>query len=353
MPTVTASHTASSPGAPDQELDALVRHVALADWLVLVIVALYASAAAAPVTAIWIATVAFAAAGAVLRLPRLTRLATIRRIELQAWTMVLFLSFVVWMTGADSSPLQSLYLLPVVLAGLVLPPARLAPLVVAVGAACLTTAIADPELPLRSTAFVGRALLAVVPLLVVAWLTYELGAALSSARRRADVLAAGDALTGLTGRRAFIDMLQEEVTMAGRRGQTTALLVLDLAETRRINELYGQDAGNAALRLVADVLRRVLRQTDRAARIGGDEFAVLLSGADAGAAQLAAQRIRHALHATTLDVGARHLRCAVSVGLASVPRDGRDGTALLAAAERRLERDRDARAATAAAIPVT
>ncbi|MEI8257489.1 MAG: GGDEF domain-containing protein, partial [Deltaproteobacteria bacterium] len=259
--------------------------------------------------------------------------------------------FVVWSTGADASPLQGLYLLPVVLAGLVLPAARLAPLVVAVGAACVSTVVADPDLERSSAAFAGRMLLAIAPLAIVAWLTYELGTALSSARRRAAALAAGDALTGLTGRRAFIELLQEEVTMAGRRGQPTALLVLDLAGTRRINELYGQEAGNAALRLVADVLRRVLRQTDRAARIGGDEFAVLMSGADATAAQLAAQRIRHALAATTLDVGARHLRCTVSVGIASVPRDGRDGTALLAGAERRLEQDRDVRAATTAAAP--
>jgi diguanylate cyclase (GGDEF)-like protein len=338
-------------GTPDHELDALVQHVTLADWLVLAIVVLYASATARHIPAVWIATATFAGSGLLLRMPFVTRLAIVSRIELQSWVMVLFLGFVVWHTGADASPLQGLYLLPVVLAGLVLPATRLAPLVVAVGLACVSTVIADPDLPMGSTAFVGRAVLAVAPLAIVAWLTHELGTALSSARRRAAALAAGDALTGLAGRRAFIDMLQEEVTMAGRRGQPTALLVLDLAGTRRINELYGQDAGNAALRLVADVLRRVLRQTDRAARIGGDEFAVLLSGADAAAAELAAKRIRHALNATTLDVGARHLRCTVSIGIASVPRDGRDGTALLSGAERRLEQDRDVRAAATAATP--
>jgi diguanylate cyclase (GGDEF)-like protein len=332
-------------GTPDHELDTLVRHVIMADWLVLGIVVLYASAAARHNPAVWFATAAFAASGVLLRLPLVTRLVTARRIELQSWVMVAFLGFVVWHTGADASPLQGLYLLPVVLAGLVLPATRLAPLVVAVGLACVSTVLVDPDLPVGSGAFAGRAVLAVAPLAIVAWLTHELGAALSSARRRAAALAAGDALTGLTGRRAFIELLQEEVTMAGRRGQPTALLVLDLAGTRRINELYGQDAGNAALKLIADVLRRVLRQTDRAARIGGDEFAVLLSGADAASAELAAKRIRHALTSTTLDVGARHLRCAVSIGIASVPRDGRDGTALLAGAERRLEQDRGVRAA--------
>jgi len=338
-------------GTADHELDTLVRHMTLADWLVLAIVVLYASATARHIPAVWIATVTFAASGLLLRMPLVTRLATVSRIELQSWIMVVFLGFVVWHTGADASPLQGLYLLPVVLAGLVLPATRLAPLVVAVGLACVSTVIVDPDLQLGSTAFAGRAVLAVAPLAIVAWLTHELGAALSSARRRAAALAAGDALTGLTGRRAFIEMLQEEVTMAGRRGQPTALLVLDLTGTRRINELYGQEAGNAALKLVADVLRRVLRQTDRAARLGGDEFGVLLSGVDSGAGELAAKRIRHALNAATLDVGARHLRCTVSIGIASVPRDARDGTALLAAAERRLEQDRGVRATATAAAP--
>ncbi len=114
---------------------------------------------------------------------------------------------------------------------------------------------------------------------------------------------------------------------------------------RRLNELYGQEAGNAALQLVADALRRTLRETDLAARWGGDEFVVLLLGADATAAQAVAQRIRHAVYATTLDTGARHVRCAVSVGLAAAPRDGQDAATLIACAERRLERDRELRRA--------
>lgn len=336
----------------DGELEGLVRHVALADWLVLAIVVLYAAAMHNPGQGIWLAAGVFAVFGTLLRLGLPRGLSTERQLELQAWAMVAFVSFVVWRTGGDGSPLQSLYLLPVVLAGLVLPARRLAPLVVAVGAVCITTVGNDPELRFGTPAFAGRAMLAIAPLAIVAWLTYELGAALSSARRKAAALAAGDALTGLPARRAFIDNLEEEVTLAGRRGTPTALLVLDLTGTRRINETYGQEAGNAALRLVADVLRRVLRQTDRAARMGGDEFAVLLSGADAATAQVAAQRIRHALQVTTLDVGARHLRCSVSIGIGSVPRDGRDGTALLAAAERRLESDRGVRAATAMPAPV-
>ncbi len=345
-PVTTVRRTAA---IVELELDGLVRHVTLADWLVLLIGLLYATATQVDARPVWLAAMAFAAAGVTLRLPKVLAARTALRIELQSWLMVIFIGYVVWTTGGDASPLQSLYLLPVVLAGLVLSPSRLAPLVVAIGAISIGALLADSDVAPRSAAFVGRALLAVAPLAVVAWLTSELGGALSSARRRAAALAEGDALTGLAGRRAFIDALHEEVTMAASRDQPTALLVLDLTGTRRLNELHGQEAGNSALRLIADVLRRVLRQSDRAARIGGDEFAVLLSGADATAAQVAAQRIRHAIHAATLEVGARHVRCTVSVGIACAPRDGRDAAALLAAAERRLESDRGLRAGASGA----
>jgi len=337
----TAPGTRQSAGAADRELDALVRHVTLADWLVLLVGSLYATATQPDPQPTWFAAAAFAATGIALRL-LLAR--TARRIELQAWSMVAFIGYVVWTTGADASPMQSLYLLPVVLAGLELAPARLAPLVVAIVASSIGAIVVDSDVPLRSAAFASRALLAVAPLAIGAWLTSELGAAVSSARRRAAALAERDELTGLAGRRAFLEALQEEVLMAARRDQPTSLLVLDLAGTGRLNESHGQEAGNAALCLVADVLRRVVRQTDRAARIGGDEFAVLLGGADAAAAMVAAQRVRQAIHAATLDVGSRHVRCTISVGVASAPRDGRDAAALLAAGERRLQRDRGLRA---------
>jgi diguanylate cyclase (GGDEF)-like protein len=333
-------------GPPEHDLDGLVRHVALADWLVLAVVLLHQLVAARgglslPIT---VAIGVFAALSALLRTPWLPVVAAHARLELETWAMATFISFVVWCTGGADSPLQSLYLLPIVLASLVLPGLRLALLLGAIVAAYVTIAALGAGAAIASGAFAGRVLAAVGPLLIVAWLTAQLGTAVLSARRRAAALVEGDPLTGLASRRVLIEALGRELGGA-RRGRPAAVLALDLEGLRRLNEQYGQEAGNAAIKLVADALGRTLRDTDLAARWGGDEFAVLLPGADPAAAQAVAQRIRHAVYATTLDTGARHVRCAVSVGLATAPRDGRDAATLLTCAERRLERDRELRRA--------
>jgi diguanylate cyclase (GGDEF)-like protein len=335
------------PGPPEQDVDGLVRHVALADWLVLAVVLLHQLVAAPGGLSVPIASAigVFGAFSVLLRTPWLPVVEASARLELETWAMAAFISFVVWRTGGGDSPLQSLYLLPIVLAALVLPTLRLALLLGAITAAYVAVAALGAAVPVVSGAFAGRVLAAIGPLLIVAWLTSQLGTAVLAARRRAAALVEGDALTGLASRRVLIEAVKRELGDVARRSPATAVLAIDLDGLRRLNELYGQDAGNAALQLVADALRRTLRETDVAARWGGDEFAVLLPGADAAAAQAVAQRLRHAVYATTLDTGARHVRCAVSIGVAAAPRDGQDAATLLASAERRLERDRELRRA--------
>ncbi len=338
-------------GPPEQDLDGLVRHVALADWLVLAVVLLHQLIAARAGLSVPVASAlgVFALFSVLLRTPWLPIAGASARLELETWAMAVFISFIVWHTGGADSPLQSLYLLPIVLASLVLPATRLALLLGAITAAYVAIAAFGSGPMPGAGAFIGRVLAAIGPLVIVGWLTSQLGTAVLAARRRAAELVEGDALTGLASRRVLVEAVKRELGDAAHRHQPGAVLAIDLDGSRRINELYGQDAGNAALQLVADALRRTLRETDLAARWGGDEFAVLLPGADAASAQAVAQRIRHAVYATTLDTGARHVRCSVSIGTATAPRDGQDAASLLASAERRLERDRDLRRAPSGA----
>jgi diguanylate cyclase (GGDEF)-like protein len=319
--------------------------VALADWLVVAVVLLHLLVApertATGPTAT--ALVLFAALSAALRVPRLTGAHPALALEIETWAMAAFITVVAWFTGGAESPLQSLYLLPIVLASLVLPVRRLALLLAAIAAAYMVVAGLRPGGIVAPAAFAGRVLAVLGPLLVVAWLTAQLGTAVLAGRRRAAALTNGDALTGLATRPVFLDRLRRELGYAERGGQPCGVLVVDLDGARRLNEQYGEEAGNAALKLVAEALRRTQRETDLAARWGGDEFAVLLPGADRNAAHVVAQRIRHAVYTTTLESGARLIRCSVSVGVAASPRDGRDALALVASAERRLERDRELR----------
>jgi diguanylate cyclase (GGDEF)-like protein len=336
--------------ADEGELETLVRHVALADWLVLAVVVLYQLVTPQhgfPVAVI-VASGLFGAVSIALRLPRLIaspRLA----LELEAWSMTGYVAVIAWVSGGLDSPLQSLYLLPIVLASLVFSTGRLVLQLIAVASAYLLVALLGPGATLPLEALAGRALAGVGPLLVVAWLTSKLGSALLAARRRAAALQDGDPLTGLATRQLLIERLTQELADPERRDQPCSVLIIDLEGAHRINEQFGTEAGNAALRLVAEAMRRVLRETDIAARWGGDEFAALLAGAEGDEAQSAAKRIRHAVYSTTLDAGPRLVRCAVSIGVAAAPRDGRSADFVLATAERRLERERELRRQSAAA----
>ena len=332
-----------------------MRHAALADWLVLAVALLYLSLAArASLTLpMGAALLGFASFAAALRLPARGRLQADLKLESEAWATALFVTFVTWRTGGADSPLQSLYLLPIVLAALVLPPLRVALLLAAIGGAYVLVAAAGTRIDVATPAFGVRAIGALGPFVLVAWLTSQLGVTALSARRRAVALGDADALTGLATRRVFVEALHRALERGAQNSEPCALLLADIDDQRRLNEQLGQEAGNAALKLVADVLRSALRDSDLAARWGGDEFAALLPGADLDAANAAAQRVRNAVHAATLAAGNRVVRCSVSVGAAASPRDGRDVRALVAAVEKRLAREQELRRALAGTAAAT
>jgi diguanylate cyclase (GGDEF)-like protein len=113
------------------------------------------------------------------------------------------------------------------------------------------------------------------------------------ARRLADL----DALTGLRNRRFFHETLQRECTRAQRYGRSLALLVLDLDDFKAINQQVGHLAGDAVLAETAARVRGVLRASDIACRVGGDEFAIVLPEAGAGQAAQLYDRVEEAVSA--------------------------------------------------------
>jgi diguanylate cyclase (GGDEF)-like protein/PAS domain S-box-containing protein len=142
-----------------------------------------------------------------------------------------------------------------------------------------------------------------------------------------------DGLTGLANYREFMDRLECEVRRSERSRRSIALLLLDLDQLKRINDLQGHLAGNRALRRLAGVLNEHCRSTDLAARYGGDEFAVILIDSDRGMAEHVAQRIAQRLRSDR-----DRPQLSVSIGIGVYPDDGRTPAEIIEAADQRLYR---------------
>ncbi|MFO1218202.1 MAG: EAL domain-containing protein [Burkholderiaceae bacterium] len=152
------------------------------------------------------------------------------------------------------------------------------------------------------------------------------------ADRRIEALATTDALTNLPNRRHFADALERAITWARHDGSRLALLLLDLDRFKQINDSLGMATGDRVLEEVADRIRTCLRQGDMLARVGGDQFAMLVQGADHRGAETAALRVLEATgRAYTLEGTQFTLTC--SVGIALLPSDATDAGTLMRHAE--------------------
>ena len=142
-----------------------------------------------------------------------------------------------------------------------------------------------------------------------------------------------DYLTGLSNRRRFRNALGQEVERWRRYNVPCALLIADVDHLKRINDTYGHSSGDVAIRHVASALAEMSRDNDTAARLGGEEFALLLAGADASKATTAAERLRQQVGSEALEgIG----RITISLGVASCPAHASTERELYAASDRAL-----------------
>jgi diguanylate cyclase (GGDEF)-like protein len=150
---------------------------------------------------------------------------------------------------------------------------------------------------------------------------------------RLEEAARTDQLTGLPNRRAFDERLAGELARVERSRGTVSLLVLDLDRFKELNDTAGHLSGDEALKAVAGVLRAGIRAGDWPARIGGDEFAVVLPGAGEAEATMIAERLRQGISSafagTRVPLGA-------SVGGAALAGTNIDGEQLHSEADRAL-----------------
>jgi diguanylate cyclase (GGDEF)-like protein/PAS domain S-box-containing protein len=166
-------------------------------------------------------------------------------------------------------------------------------------------------------------------------------------QQQLEFLAEHDGLTGARNRRRFETDVTEQVRRSRRYGDTAALLLIDVDGMKQINDTHGHRAGDQALRAIAGTLTARLRDTDRVARIGGDEFAVLLPYASEEQAALVAGSLREGVAETEvtaemagcLDADAQ-LRLSISIGVVMIDRDTPDVEAIMVEADRAMYRDK-------------
>jgi len=130
------------------------------------------------------------------------------------------------------------------------------------------------------------------------------------------MLASTDGLTSLYNRRQFDVLARAEWARFQRYGRPLSLLILDIDKFKSINDRFGHDAGDLVLKAVADICKLTKRQPDVLARIGGEEFALLLPETDEAAAEIVAERFRNAIADHSGILAAEKIRVTVSIGVA-------------------------------------
>jgi diguanylate cyclase (GGDEF)-like protein len=244
-----------------------------------------------------------------------------RELAFLAWS-VIDVALIVLATvsdGGPQSPVTWLLFAPIVFAGGSYPTWSVK-LIGAIGLASYATLAVLYGEP------IGRAVLVLGILGVAALISWWQAQNAELRRRQLDLASVTDPLTGCLNRRGLDAVAAAEHARVERFGTPFALIIIDLDDFKGYNDTHGHVAGDRLLSWVVAQIASSLRPTDALARIGGDEFVVLVSGADAEAAAPLAVRIREACIAQ-----APHC-----TGIASAPDDGDDFDSLYRAADHRL-----------------
>jgi len=126
-----------------------------------------------------------------------------------------------------------------------------------------------------------------------------------------------DPLTGAGNRAAMVHALSRETELSRRHSQAVSVIMLDMDHFKRLNDTYGHQAGDAALKATALLLKEQLRNVDMVFRFGGEEFVLVLSNSGPEAAAVVAERIRAAIQNLCLLVGDKQIRLSASLGCAT------------------------------------
>ncbi len=149
-------------------------------------------------------------------------------------------------------------------------------------------------------------------------------------------LAETDPLTNLLNRRAFMDTADDAMRYFQRYGRSIAMLMIDIDHFKLVNDKYGHAAGDAAIRRVGELIAETLRETDKVARFGGEEFVVLLREVTEHEAHELAERIRLIIAEARTSFDGQEIAITISIGCATISEHDRDIEELIERADRAL-----------------
>jgi diguanylate cyclase (GGDEF)-like protein len=149
-------------------------------------------------------------------------------------------------------------------------------------------------------------------------------------------LARTDPLTGVYNRRFFIEALEREFARSRRYENPLSLLIIDADHFKSINDLYGHDTGDSVLKALCDAGRGIFRKTDFFARIGGEEFAVILPHTDQSKSHEVAERFLKRIEELTVKSEKGDVNFTVSIGIASIDEQTKEMENLMKKADKAL-----------------
>lgn len=166
--------------------------------------------------------------------------------------------------------------------------------------------------------------------------------ALSRSMEELEYYSTHDPLTGLYNRRYFNDMLEYEIGRSERHQHEFSILMLDLDDFKDINDTYGHPCGDAVLIGVADAMRAAMRKGDLATRIGGDEFAIILTETGKAGGLVVAEKLRAELHETVFNApDGKRFHITTSIGIVTYPGDAQSLSDLMSGVDLGLYRAKE------------